>query len=401
MIKKLRIKFVIINMSIVLLLLYVMFALVLHLTKANFETASIHMMRSIANGPFRQERPTDRGRDGKLPFFVIQLDSNNEPTAINGGNFDLSDEALIDEILEKALSSSDTWGVIPDYNLRYFRADKSSRHFVVFADTSNEAAMLGGLMRICYTIGALSFLAFLTASIFLSKWAVKPVDRAWKDQRQFIANASHELKTPLTVIFTNAELLQSSDYTPEDKLRFSDNIIVMARKMRSLTERLLDLARMDSGQAQMAFTRVNFSKIVSDAILPFEPMFFEKGLMLESHIEDGLMVNGDAEKLAQAVEILLDNAQKYSKCAGKTTVLLRKHNGRCLLNVSNEGEEISKSDLKNIFQRFYRIDQARVGDGSFGLGLSIAQSIVDSHRGRIWVESKNGVNAFYVEFLIA
>lgn len=397
MIRKLRIKFVVINMSIVLLLLCVIFTLVLYFTRANLETASVSMMRSVADKPFRQERPTERGEDVKLPFFIIRLDADNQPTAINGGNFDLSDEALIEEMLAAALSSPGEWGVIPDYNLRYLRQDRQPNRCVVFADMSNETSMLGGLIQTCSAIGVLSFLAFLGASVLLSKWAVKPVDLAWKGQRQFVADASHELKTPLTVILTNAEFLQNDEYTAQDKLRFSENIIVMARKMRSLTERLLDLARMDGGQTQTAFAKIDVSKIVNSALLPFEPIFFEKGLRLESQIEEGIAVNGDAEQLSQAVSILLDNAQKYSKEAGRTNVTLARRNNRCLLCVANEGEPLCAADLKNIFRRFYRVDQARVGDGSFGLGLSIAQSIVQRHKGRIWAESKAQVNTFFVE----
>lgn len=401
MIKKLRIKFIIINMSIVVLLLLVIFALVIYFTKANFENTSVSMMRNVADAPFRQDRPERRGEDVKLPFFIIQLDSDNEPTAVNAGNFDLSDEELIDEMLEIALTSPNEWGVMPDYNLRYFRDDKSPHRRVVFADMSNEISMLDGLMKTCYIIGAVSFLAFLAASALLSKWAVNPIDMAWKGQRQFVADASHELKTPLTVILTNAELLQSDDYSPDDKRRFSENIAIMAGKMRSLTERLLDLARMDNGQTGQRHDKVDLSKIVSDAILPFEPIFFEKGLKLESNIENGVTVYGDAEKLSQAIGILLDNAGKYSEKSGGTIVSLSRHNARCQIRVSNDADEIPQSDLENIFKRFYRIDQARVGDGSFGLGLSIAKSITESHKGRIWAESKDRKNTFYIELPLA
>ena len=243
MIKKLRIKFVIINMSIVLLLLCIIFGLIFYFTKANLESGSINMMRTIAERPFHTMQPGKHGEDIQLPFFVVQLGPNGDQEEVIGGYYDLSDEDAIDKLLETVLSSDKQWGVIQEYSLRYYHSDNPMHRSVVFADISNELSTLRGLISTCLIIGALSFIAFLAASFFLSKWAVKPVAQALTQQRQFIADASHELKTPLTVILTNAEFLQSPDYDDKTKLRFSDNIVTMAQKMRGLTERLLELAR--------------------------------------------------------------------------------------------------------------------------------------------------------------
>lgn len=239
---------------------------------------------------------------------------------------------------------------------------------------------------------------FLGISIQLSKWAVKPVDLAWKQQRQFVADASHELKTPLTVIITNAELAQSPEYDDESRHRFLSSILTMSRQMRSLIEKMLELARADDSDSKRNFDIVDFSRLVSNALLPFEPVFFEKGLKLETRLDKNIKVLGEESQLCQVVDVLLDNAQKYSKDGGTTWVTLKKTGKkRCLLAVANEGEGISPEEAKNIFKRFYRGDKARSRTGSFGLGLSIAESIVTGHRGKIWVESSNEINCFYVE----
>ncbi len=137
--------------------------------------------------------------------------------------------------------------------------------------------------------------------------------------------------------------------------------------------------------------------MVCDAILPFEPVFFEKGLTLTVQVEEGIHSTGAVVQLRQIVEILLDNASKYCKDFGAAWISLKRQGKRhCVLSVTNEGEEIQTEELKNIFKRFYRADKARNQSGSFGLGLSIAQNIVKQHRGRIWAESKNGMNSFYV-----
>ena len=145
-------------------------------------------------------------------------------------------------------------------------------------------------MRTCGIIGGVSLLAFLFISVFLARWAVRPVEKAWDQQRQFVADASHELKTPLTVILTNAELLQTPGYGGAD--RAAESILTVARQMRGLVESLLELARVDNGAVKTALARLDLSRLVSDALLPFEPLYFERGLELESKIAEDIPVNG-------------------------------------------------------------------------------------------------------------
>ena len=136
-------------------------------------------------------------------------------------------------------------------------------------------------------LAVVSFAVFFAASLLLSRWAVRPVEIAWRQQKQFVADASHELKTPLTVIISNAELLQQPGYDEAQRKKFSDSILIMSRQMRHLVESLLDLARLDSVQGTNDFAELDFSALVEDCILPFEPLFFERGLQLESEVEAG------------------------------------------------------------------------------------------------------------------
>jgi signal transduction histidine kinase len=387
-----------INMSIVTVLLCVILGLVFYFTSANLEAESINMMQNIASQPFRLGTPNAIDEDVHLPYFKIQLGLRGELVATSGGYYDLSDDVVLDDLIDIALTSPKALGVIEEYNLRYYCVDTPLNHCLVFVDISSERTTLDNLMRSCFLIGGLGFLLFLAVSILLSKWAVKPVELAWKEQRQFVADASHELKTPLTVIMTNAELAQSPEYDEENKQEFLASIVTMSKQMRGLIEQMLMLARADHTDSKKNFDTVNFSKLVSDSILPFEPVFFERGLILSIQIDENIKVTGEETQLRHVLDVLLDNAQKYSKEAGNTWVKLRAHRkGRCLLEVANEGRSISPEEIKNIFKRFYRIDQARSRTGSFGLGLSIAKSIVIQHHGKIWAESENGINYFYVE----
>ncbi|SHI68038.1 sensor histidine kinase [Lutispora thermophila] len=398
MIKKLRIKFVIINMSIVTIMLCVILGLVFYFTRVSLEAESINMMQNIANRPFQLGVPNELGEDVRLPFFTIQLGPRGEVMETGGGYYDLSDREFLDYLINATITSPRTFAVIEEYNLRYYRVDTPLNHFLVFSDISSERATLNNMMRSCLIIGALSFLVFLGISIELSKWAVKPVELAWKQQRQFVADASHELKTPLTVIITNAELAQCPEYDEESKQKFLGSILTMSRQMRGLIEQMLELARADNYDFIRNTEVVDFSKLVSDAILPFEPVFFERGLNLTTKIDENIKVKGSKDQLCQVLDVLLDNAQKYSKEAGTTWVTLKRlGRGRCLLVVANEGDSIPPEETKNIFKRFYRIDKARSRTCSFGLGLSIAETVVTQHRGKIWVESRTGINYFHVE----
>ena len=166
--------------------------------------------------------------------------------------------------------------------------------------------------------------------------------------------------------------------------------------MRRLVEGLLELARADNGQIKKHFALLNFSKLTQDICLAFEAVFYENALALESNIQSDVLVMGNAQYLYQVVDILLDNARKYS-IPGTVTVCLQRQGGACLLSVSNPGEPIPAKDKEKLFERFYRADKARTGTGGFGLGLAIAKSVVDEHGGSIWVESNGGQNTFFVQ----
>lgn len=400
MIKKLRLKFIVINMSIVVIMLSVIFGLIFHFTRAGLENESVHMMQAIASQPFSLGVPGTlytENQDIRLPYFMLHVGPNGELLATNGGYYDLSDDAFLGEMAALALSSPKEYGVISQYNLRYYRQELPGNHCLVFADISSEISTLNHMTRTCIAIGILSFFAFLEISILLSKWAVRPVEQAWQQQRQFVADASHELKTPLTVILTNAELAGNEEYSESEKLQFIQNIRTVSGHMKVLIEQMLALARADSRTDPVSRLAVPFGASVSNVLMAFEALLYESEHPLSSDIDESITVPGDSEQLAQLPEILLDNAIKYASPKGRIIVTLQKSGHfHCLLAVANEGESISPEELKNLFKRFYRLDAARSRDGSFGLGLSIAESIVTQHNGKIWAESKNGYNYFYI-----
>lgn len=398
MLKKLRIKFVVITMVIVSAMLCTIFGMLFHFTKTNLENESIAAMKSIAANPMHMGRPGEPGSQIHLPYFTLELGMHGEILSKSSGYYDLSDEEFLEDVLEDVLEDNRQIGALREYNLRFCKAFSPFGQTVVFVDMSAEQAALSSLVSISALVGLVSFVAFWGISILLAKWVVRPVDKAWKQQRQFVSDASHELKTPLTVILSNAQLLQEEQFDEENKKQYVSGIVTMARQMRHLLEQMLELARSDNAQTTAAFAPLDFSLLAADAMLPFEPVFFEKGMTLEGNFQPDIQINGNEGQLKQVLDILLDNAQKYATAKGKTVVSLRRQGkNRCVLSVANEGAPIPREDLENLFKRFYRADQARSERGSFGLGLSIAESIVTNHKGKIRAQSQDGINTFFVE----
>lgn len=397
MIKKLRIKFVCINMVIVTAMLTIIFSLLIFFMGIGTEIQGQQAIQEIVDSALPPERWMEQLQTVRRPHFLVRLGPEGEVLAIESGSFEkLGRETLI-EYTRAALEQNQESGTLKEHELRFQIMAAPFGKMLVFADISGEMATMRNLLKICIVIAAVSFAAFLGISILLAGWAIKPVEQAWNRQRQFVADASHELKTPLTVILTNAELLRSGEYGSQEQAQFTDSILTMSHQMRGLVESLLELARVDNGSVRKSFGKVNFSEVVSDALLPFEPVYFERELTLESQIGEGLCVRGSQSHLRQVVEILLDNAAKYSQSGTTVTVKLSQHGGNCLLQVANPGEPIEGEQRKQIFERFYRADKARAMNHSYGLGLPIAMSILQEHGGKIWVDSAEGINTFNVQ----
>ena len=397
MIRKLRLKLILVIMLVAALLLGVVFGLFYTMTKQNLRTQSVSMMQAIAADPIEPNVPGSAPGQVRLPYFVIQIDRSGGMTVIDAGDFDLSDRAFLTRVVEAAFARTEAVGEIPEYNLRYCRVTASSGQSVIFADTSSERQTLRSMVRSALILGLAALAAIFGLSLLVSHWAVQPVDAAWKQQKQFVADASHELKTPLTIILTNTELLQSPDFDEAHRQRLTGGVREAAQQMRALVESLLELARAENGQKAAPFAPVDFSAVAENEALFFEAAFFERGLTLKTDVMPALVVNGDAQKLRQAVAVLLDNAQKYAAGGEVCLTLARAGRGRCRLTVQNEGTPLTPAECRAVFERFYRADSARTRTGSFGLGLPIAQAIVRAHQGKIWAQPYSEGNQFCIE----
>ena len=277
--------------------------------------------------------------------------------------------------------------------MRYYRQQGLLSVRIAFMDSTFEQATLRALVRICLLIGGGALLVLLGLSWLLSGFVTRPVARTWQNQQQFLSDASHELKTPLTVILSSADLLKET--AREEQRQYVDNISVESRRMRALVEDMLTLSRTESGRAA-PFAPVDLSDLVTDAALRFEPVAFEAGHPLQYDIQNDVSLSGDRQQLDQLLDILLDNAVKYAAAGAPIRLTLDISGKNAVLAVENPGEPIPADKLPHLFERFYRVDDARSGTDGFGLGLSIAQQIVQRHRGTIAAASDNGVTRFTV-----
>lgn len=328
-----------------------------------------------------------------VPCFVAEVLPSGTVRVSGSNYYDLQDEDTLLPLVTEALSADADSGVLAARHMRYFRLEGALTIRVAFMDSTFEQAALGALVRGCLLIGAAALLALLGLSWLLSGFVTRPVARTWQNQQQFLSDASHELKTPLTVILSSAELLKTAAQ-PEQR-QYVDNISVESRRMKALVEDMLTLSRAESGRAA-PFAPLDLSDLVTDAALRFEPVAFEAGHPLQYDIQNGAVLSGDRQQLDQLLDILLDNAVKYAAKDAPIRLTLDIAGKNAVLAVENPGVPIPADKLPHLFERFYRVDDARADAGGFGLGLAIARQIARRHKGTITAASDQRATRFTV-----
>lgn len=391
MIRKLRLKIVgisVVTVAVVLVSALVILALSTRSQMAQSSEARLY--EALEGKMDKSELPGSSG----LPCFVAEVYSGGTIRLSGSSYYNLQDEEMVLHIVQAALEREDDSGVLGDYSLRYLRRIGVVSVRIAFTDcTMEQATMRSLLLRSgLVALAALAVLAGL--SYCLAGLVVGPVKRAWQEQKQFVSDASHELKTPLTVILSSSELAAEEQDVQRTK-QYVEGIHAESLRMKALVEDMLTLARTESG-TRPETEAVDLSDTVLESVLAFEPVAFESGRELVYDIQPELTVMGSGVQLRRLTDILLDNAVKYA-AEGTPVRLLLRQEGRCAaLRVENRGETIPAEKLRHIFDRFYRADESRSGGEGFGLGLAIAQSIAQSHGGSIGCASEEGVTRFIV-----
>ena len=396
--KRLRVKFVLSNMVMVTLVIGLAFLGVGYFTKNQIDRDNEKMLGMAVEaehaGSFLEWEGIAR-----MPYFIVVTDGNNQIIQVEDRYGMGPDTELVKYLAAQSLSAPEAVGTLENYQLRYLRIPVGSGYRIAYGDTSLGETYLQGMWKTLAVVVSIVWVALFLISCILSKWAVYPLSLSMRREKQFVADASHELKTPLTVIMANAQLLEDQDTNRTgDGKRWLTNIRQEAEEMKALVEEMLALARSEAERENIVLTECCFSDVVIESVLSFEAVFYQENKELRSDVEEGISLQGNEKQLKQLLKILLDNAEKYSPEGGRAVVQLKRVNGRkARLTVSNTGEAISREKQQEIFERFYRADLSRSDRKGYGLGLAIAKNIVELHRGKIRVESSEGENRFIVE----
>ena len=332
----------------------------------------------------------DRDKTDRYPIALYTLSAGGELDALDSW----TTASIADNVLASAqtsiASAADGYGNIGAAGLRYLKCDVAGTTFVAFADSANADGWKS-LALTLLLVGGAALAVFFVLSLLFSKWALRPVEESWEAQRRFVTDASHELKTPLTVILANTSILLSHpERSIANESKWLESTQIEAQRMQGLVGEMLTLAQVEAcgEEAPRISEKVDFSDIVAGQTLEFESVAFEQGFALESDIAEGIEVAGDPERLRKLSSTLIENASKYVNAGGTVAVNLSQKGKMAKLDVSNTGSFIEDNDLAHVFDRFYRSDKARSSEtGGFGLGLSIAREIAESHGGDITVES--------------
>ena len=365
MIRRLRWKIVGISMLFVTLVLAAVFTGVMLTARSSLEQSSTRQLEKALRG---------EGYDGQngQPCFVTEVYSSGTVRVMGSSYYQISEEDLL-ALVQECLSQQEESGLLTDYHLRYLRYDGALSIRIAFTDSTLEQSALRAMAGNLLLIALAALVVLLGCSYLLSGVAARPVERAWQEQQRFLSDASHELKTPLTVILSSADLLAES--APAEEQTYVENIRAESRRMKKLVEEMLTLFRAESVRR--------------------EPVVFESGRRLLYTIDEGLQVSGDRDALERLTGILLDNAVKYAPQGTDIRLTLTHQDRTACLAVENGGDPIPPEVAAHLFDRFYRADSSRTGTG-FGLGLAIARAIVQNHRGNIICRSQEGLNRFSV-----
>lgn len=417
MLKKLRIKFVALNMATVAVVLTVVFTAICAINYQQ-SVASVHQTLDAAvshagdasggpqagdgqpggqapAGPERQSGTTPPeiggkrgGSDPAIPVAVFSVDTDGSLDAVpTHTTASIADDVLA-QAGEAVANAPEGFGNLDNLGLFYEKRAMGGTTYLAFVDMSAAS----GWQMLALTlagVGLVALAAFLVISVFFSRWALRPVDRAWQQQRQFVADASHDLKTPLTVILANTSiLLEHPERSIASQSQWIESTQHEAGQMQGLVGDLLLLAQIDEGGTAPAMEKLDATDLVEGELLQFESVAFERSISLNSQIDPNMNVRGNAARLRKLVGTLLDNACKYADDGGTVDVTLRRKARQVELSVRNTGFAITAEDLPHVFDRFYRADKARTRDDSgYGLGLAIAHAIAEEHGGTLTAAS--------------
>ncbi len=401
MVKNLKKRFTVVTMIIVGVVVISIFSAICALTYQSQLKQTIEFLEQEINSPFgnthKEEKPplnanpqpiTPKDEFFELPnIYTFKVFTDNEGRiTISEIEDDSISQDLVANAVETVLGKDKNSGRVTGASLVYAKKQTQGGTIIIFTSSKPIDTALRNtiLISLCLCIASLILFTILVER--LVSYAIKPVEKAWISQKQFIADASHDLKTPLTVILANNDILLShKGSTVESQEKWIESTNEEALKMKSLVTQMLDLARSEDISTGLALEKANLSTLTQCEILQLEPVAFEKQIHMDAKIEKNICTSTNPEAYIRIVRALLDNAIKYSLASSEIKIDLRQERQGIVLLVNNPAY-INETEIAHIFERFYRADKARSGDG-YGLGLSIAKNLANAIKGDLQVTS--------------
>ena len=393
--KELRKKFVIVTMSLMCLLFVIFYVVNYYYQAYWFEQDTLHVVRWLTQSDvLLNKKETDiefienaSGYDSIIAMIVSKNDGGIDTEYIIRSD----SESVPDRIIEKIVSQGNNKWKAGTY-IYSVKQLSDNKILIVMIDTRDGSETLPKIITTVILV-CVGIFILLLITVYLSRFVTKPAEAAMQREKQFISDASHELKTPLGAISINAQALKTKDKDNKHIL----NIISESKRMNRLIERLLILSRFDE-KAEVQKNTFSLSSCTEEMALTYESVAYDKEIDYSYDIADNISICANEDEIRQLVAILIDNAVKHSESGNKIRISLSRHLKNIMLSVSNTGKGISSDDLPHIFERFYKADASR-SDNSFGLGLAIAKSVAERNGGVISVTSEqNGTTRFTVEF---
>jgi len=433
---KLRNKFLILNMSITSVVMIAAFAIIYFITYNNIHSENLKKLNSLSSGKQitihseEQNKLDASPSDKPIAITGVGLPADKEKETFSTlANFSLGDSlsfnievdadgrilginsfiALPDEAYYKAAETA--WSDKKDNSTITLEGKQwqytitpmlmhviisgqpytsiEGKYQITFLDVTESKNTLLALLTTLLLVGLIMLFVIFIISLYFANRAIKPIAETWEKQKQFVADASHELKTPLTIINANYDaLLANQNESIKSQIKWLDYIRIGSDRMAKLINDLLSLAKIEDVNLKAQKRPFNISNAINDVILSMEALVIEKGIKLRHAIEPDIIIKGDPERVKQVVTILFDNAVKYTNNNGQIDILLKKAKNKIIYSIKNSGKGIAKQDLPKVFDRFYRADPSRTQEtGGYGLGLSIAKTIIDRLGGKINVTS--------------
>lgn len=387
MIKKLQIKLILLTMVALLALLSV---IVVSMNLINYNTVVAEADRTLAllsghrgQFPDHTEEPHLPDMSPEMPYesryFSVLLGKNNEILQVDTGRIKAVDTGQAIDYAAKVAAGSADSGFADAY--RFLRTQEGPAVRITFLDLGRNMDAVRTFLIISCSISLAGLGLFFFVVLFFSNRIVRPVAESYEKQKQFITDAGHELKTPLTIIQADADVLEMELGDNE----WLQDIQLQTKRLTGLTNDLVYLSRMEEGSDTMAMIEFSVSDLVAEAAASFKAPAQTQGKSFHCDIQPMLSLCGNEKAIGQLVGILLDNALKYSPEGGAISLALERQAKAILLSVKNTtAGSVAKEDLSRMFERFYRMDQSRnAGTGGYGIGLSVARAIVHAHNGKI------------------